>query len=1071
MISMKKALLYILLVLSAMPYSKAQSRAVDKYYQDRIESAISLGKDLAARGDSLAAIEYFVDAIKIAEKRSHDWYASFQICDSYILDDVIPYYYKLDSLTTARHYVDDYAVFHDRFEHQLMDEGTITEPEYWGYIETFYSRAIDKVSAAGDTEYALKYHELYHKICIDHSVVNDRVLLFETLLAYQYASDKEYLKAIDMVNTLYNLSRSLGADIADAVTAPALAYHEALYTSSDKNKFGSYTDVSLAKAANEKWLSFLEKVYGDMGPSKADSLWLEVDRLPNLSKGLETWNMSSTMMSALLARSMISVSGEGYDEAIENLDDVKSYLYSRDMAPLWIGCFFSFINVLETREEYTTSYRLCRRYEPDFAESSTTVSYDDHVEFYMHYFSACMKNGDISGAFEICSNELEQVDEGSDHYYLTRGILGEFYKNIGQREKNLQYRKESVDAFYRSRFTNDPIREEGVVTALGDAYMRLGQYDQARECFDKALAIYENNPSVVSPFFAYFRLGELYEKEKDYAKAKEYFLKCVDIQTQKATGYYESAPLSFLFHLENQLGNVKSARTYLEDMWRSSLEQFMANRDYLSVNEQLLYWSNYGNIGYIGGLVANSGSEYTDIYYDMLLASKGFLLRSEQEIEKNVLSSGDVELISLYNIARNNAFSVQDDTDAFMTRYRGHSFPSAVENFSFSKVADALKKGEVAMEVFEYALDDGFRYGALLLRHGDKRPQFIDICDQKELDAAVAKGPRVYRSTVLYDIIWKPLEGKLKKGERVYFSPHQTFHTINLSAVTNPHGDTFGNVYNVCRVSSTSQVCERTNVPAASARLYGGLVYDTTEEDMIKEHLKYGDSGLNRGWQVDTTFRSGWEYLPNTASEASEIASLLNAKRYDVETFDGVSGTEESFKAMDKKSPGILHLATHGFYVKYSYSAPEESRGRIGEISSSQSMMRSGLIMSNGARAWRGDPIPVGVDDGILQADEISRVDLSNTSLLVLSACQTALGDVMNDGVYGLQRAFKISGVETIIMSLWEVNDKATSQFMAEFYKTWLSGKTKQEAFKEAQRSLREQYQDPYYWAAFIMLD
>ena len=134
-------------------------------------------------------------------------------------------------------------------------------------------------------------------------------------------------------------------------------------------------------------------------------------------------------------------------------------------------------------------------------------------------------------------------------------------------------------------------------------------------------------------------------------------------------------------------------------------------------------------------------------------------------------------------------------------------------------------------------------------------------------------------------------------------------------------------------------------------------------------------------------------------------------------------------------------------------------------------LTRSGLILSNGGRAWKGEHIPDWIDDGILQADEIAGLDLSGTSLLVLSACQTALGDISSDGVYGLQRAFKNSGVETIIMSLWEVDDKATFEFMTAFYRALTKGRSKHDAFCEAQRQIKKNYEDPYYWAAFIMLD
>lgn len=134
-------------------------------------------------------------------------------------------------------------------------------------------------------------------------------------------------------------------------------------------------------------------------------------------------------------------------------------------------------------------------------------------------------------------------------------------------------------------------------------------------------------------------------------------------------------------------------------------------------------------------------------------------------------------------------------------------------------------------------------------------------------------------------------------------------------------------------------------------------------------------------------------------------------------------------------------------------------------------LRRSGLLMSGGQHIWMGEEIPEGIDDGILTAEEIAGLNLSNTDLLVLSACQTGLGEIGGDGVYGLQRGFKIAGVGTIIMSLWEVDDQTTSLMMQTFYRNLIKGKSKRESFAIAQSEVRKKYDNPKYWAAFIMLD
>ena len=111
---------------------------------------------------------------------------------------------------------------------------------------------------------------------------------------------------------------------------------------------------------------------------------------------------------------------------------------------------------------------------------------------------------------------------------------------------------------------------------------------------------------------------------------------------------------------------------------------------------------------------------------------------------------------------------------------------------------------------------------------------------------------------------------------------------------------------------------------------------------------------------------------------------------------------------------------------------------------------------------------------GILTANDIARLDLSNTDMVVLSACQTGQGKATSEGLYGLQRAFKKAGVGTIVMSLWNVDDRVTSEFMATFYER-LTDKAnaldKRKAFEDAKRIVRKNHPDPYHWAAFVMLD
>ena len=150
-------------------------------------------------------------------------------------------------------------------------------------------------------------------------------------------------------------------------------------------------------------------------------------------------------------------------------------------------------------------------------------------------------------------------------------------------------------------------------------------------------------------------------------------------------------------------------------------------------------------------------------------------------------------------------------------------------------------------------------------------------------------------------------------------------------------------------------------------------------------------------------------------------------------------------------------------------SEREEPVFRISE----HPFLRSGLVLAGGDYAWQtGKPFKAGMEDGILTAYEISAMSLPNTELVVLSACQTGLGDIAgNEGVYGLQRAFKIAGVQYLIMSLWKVPDVATKDLMSAFYRNWLDKKMDiPGAFRAAQLEMKKKFKDPEMWAGFVLV-
>jgi CHAT domain-containing protein len=204
------------------------------------------------------------------------------------------------------------------------------------------------------------------------------------------------------------------------------------------------------------------------------------------------------------------------------------------------------------------------------------------------------------------------------------------------------------------------------------------------------------------------------------------------------------------------------------------------------------------------------------------------------------------------------------------------------------------------------------------------------------------------------------------------------------------------------------------------------------------------------------------------------IHTTLQASNCRTTLLTGREANEESFTSLSSKPNNIIHLATHGFFWHEDVAKEKDVFKQYDSQNNIDPLSRCGLLFAGANMAYTGNAnqLPEGVQDGILTAREISMMDFSLCDLVVLSACETGVGEYSTDGTFGLQRAFKQAGVQSIIMTLWPVNDSAAQLMMTEFYNNWIGKhQSKREAFRNAQNTVRSQYEEPEYWAGFIMLD
>jgi CHAT domain-containing protein len=319
-------------------------------------------------------------------------------------------------------------------------------------------------------------------------------------------------------------------------------------------------------------------------------------------------------------------------------------------------------------------------------------------------------------------------------------------------------------------------------------------------------------------------------------------------------------------------------------------------------------------------------------------------------------------------------------------------------------------------------------------------------------------------SNKIYALIFKNLEKYFKNKDKLYLKPSGLLNRISFKALALDKNSLLSDKFNIEILSSRQNLYFPKITSIKNVDLFGDINYDL-EENSNTEIPKADISVF-----VNNNTKRGekWGQLAGSALEIREIGKILESKKISQRTFSKANAKEETVKEIGNfgDSPSIIHFATHGF----SKNAETETKKMNSNYYFDEKLNNSGLILTGANQSWSNNKPIFRNEDGILTALEISNLDLSNTKLVVMSACQTALGEIKgNEGVFGLQRAFKMAGVEYTIASLWKVPDAETAEMMILFYKNLSENQDIVTAFNTAQKAMRKKY-SPYYWAGFVLM-
>ena len=730
-------------------------------------------------------------------------------------------------------------------------------------------------------------------------------------------------------------------------------------------------------------------------------------------------------------------------------------------------------------------------------------------------------------AFKLHQLDLDTIT-GIGHYASYASLL----KNISEllyEELSLGWDENKYkQALYYADLALAEFMRHGGYNDLGYAVglhnkadlLSLKDYEMANNLYIEALNIRRSISGEDSPLCAstYNALGVLHSNNNPkisqnyYEKALQIYLKT---NTNPDEVYFN---LTLLFFKQ---GMIEQSISYLQKYFDGVKKNVQLTFGGLTETQREQFWSQYQDYlpNYTHSIVSlsNKSQQNSALSYDMSLFTKGILLDATKQKRRAIESSNDSALLALWTtlIAKqqllHNLSHSENYSSALATSLENECDSIdkiiAMSNFipkeivSWKDVRKQLKRNELAVEFIDYSpynqelkSTSSQLYFALLLRHDSQSPELIPLFEEKEVSSFLSssEGNIINQTYDFYSngdtisqLVWSKILPYINEGETIYFAPSGLLHQLAIEYLPYDENSTMSDVYNMVRLSSTREiVLNKQDTKYTTATIYGGIAYDLEEDVLLAESENYATENLlaSRSIENDTLNRGNVKYLPGTKKEAESINTLLKQNNISAKLYTTAKANEESFKALSGKHNNILHIGTHGFTWTDSVAKKQDFFAQRIQLmgqeqyhdTSIDPLNRCGLLFAGANIALQGNSknLPEGVQDGILTAKEISLLDLRDANLVVLSACETAKGDITSEGVFGLQRAFKMAGVQTIIMSLWKVNDQATQLLMTEFYNNWIGKhQSKREAFRNAQNTVRSQYEEPEYWAGFVMLD
>ncbi|MBS1254846.1 MAG: hypothetical protein MAG581_00642 [Deltaproteobacteria bacterium] len=520
---------------------------------------------------------------------------------------------------------------------------------------------------------------------------------------------------------------------------------------------------------------------------------------------------------------------------------------------------------------------------------------------------------------------------------------------------------------------------------------------------------------------------------------------------------------------------------------------------------------------YIRMLLSLNDERTAQDLFDIILQRKGMLLKVTSETQQVVMLSGAPELVEITDELTNVRKKLAALTLAGPTEENRGQFARMVfdleeqvnnlqlqlgeQSMRFRQSTRQIKTDDVLAGLAENALVDFITYR----KKDDTLALLAVVANQGELNVIQYDDLELIRVIImelrgiiqdegaedediksvafdLWEILWSPLNEYLADTESIFVSPDSVLNVLPFDALTDDDESYLIENYDLRIISSARDLAlDQLSASKGELLIIAGPDYDSDKilkSPEAREITHKRSRSVSRGARMGSGLRGlNFDPLPGAEKEGEVIKEVSDTKERETVIFSKRIAEENLLRKMEGP-PEVLHIATHGFFLKEDERLAKRIQGLSRGSSSipppaDNPLLRAGLAF---AGLNSNAPLLGEIDtdnDGVLTAMEVLSINLEGTQMVVLSACETGLGEIHEgEGVYGLRRSFQEAGVKNVINSFWEVSDAGTQLLMTKFYDKFLTGTDARQAIREARLEMLEdvQWSAPYYWSAFVMV-